>query len=272
MRDQRQAKRDAIREHPSLFCMDEPANEEQAGGRDADEEQPVVREELADRHQDDGRPGERLFHAGEDRRNFRHHEGHEEEQDGGADEEHEGRIDRGIRDLMLERQLFFQEFRQPEQNLIQRAAGLAGPHHMHIDRGKVFPVRFQDSAERLSSSDLFANIGEECFGGFLLGLIDQDAEGFDQWKSGHQECRKLSGHHREIVRGERCGTADPVSGLVAGPFLLPHSGLSLLHDIGRKDPFLSELQARDLDVFRVHDTGCRSAVVPVPSIMIDRHG
>jgi hypothetical protein len=46
----------------------------------------------------------------------------------------------------------------------------------------------------------------------------------------------------------------------------------VLDDIGRKYAVFPELQARDLGIFRVDDTGRGTAVVSIPTVLIDGHG
>ena len=73
-------------------------------------------------------------------RDFRHDKRHEKKQHRDADDQHEGRIEDGIRHFVFEGQLFFQKLSEAEQDLIQRSAGFTGPHHVHIDLGELARV------------------------------------------------------------------------------------------------------------------------------------
>ncbi len=168
--------------------------EKDAAYQDADNQHPVVRKEPAHRHQGDGRPGERLFHTGKHGRYFRHHEGHQEEQHGDADNQHNGRVENRVGDLVLEGQLFLEKLREAEQDLVECSAGLSGPYHVHINRGEILLVGLQHGAQRFSAPNLLPDVGKERLHRFLFSLIDQDSERFDQRQPRNQQRRKLSGH------------------------------------------------------------------------------
>ncbi len=116
------------------FRFQEAARDPYAHQHHTKQHRPVIRTEMADLHQHDGRPRQGLLECGKHGGDFRHDKGHQEKQHQSPDDQHEGRIENGVRHFVLERQLFFQKLRQAEQNLIQRAAGFTGPHHVHIDR------------------------------------------------------------------------------------------------------------------------------------------
>src|SRR6185295_8702768 len=65
---------------------------------------PIVRKEIAESHQHDGGPREGLLQTCKDGGDFRHNKSHEEKQHRDTNDQHQGRIENGIRHFMLKRQ------------------------------------------------------------------------------------------------------------------------------------------------------------------------
>ena len=132
-------------------------------------------------------------------------------------------------------------------------------------------VCLQDGAQCLASADLFPDIGEESLDGFLLGLVHQDAEGFDQWEPGHEQRGKLPCHERQVGCAEGDRSADRSLAAAVSFFSRSARRLALLDDIGRIDAFLPQFESGDFDVLRVDDPRRGSAVISVALVLIDRH-
>jgi hypothetical protein len=76
--DQRESQCQAVYHHAASFRADKSPNSIDAGENQPDQHHPIIRENLAGRHEGDGRPWQSLFLLGEDLRDLGNDEGNEE--------------------------------------------------------------------------------------------------------------------------------------------------------------------------------------------------
>ena len=165
-------------------------------------------------------PGSSTLELLEDLFERRHDLDHDEGQDADGYAHDHHRVDHRPLDLFLQRLGLLQEVGQALEDDLQRAAGLAGLDHVHVQAVEGLGLPGHRLGERVARLDVFADVDERVLERAGLGLVLQDAQAAEDRQAGVLENGKLAREGREDLG------ADAADG--EGLFLLPLAAGALL--------------------------------------------
>ncbi len=201
----------------------------------------------------------------EDARDLRHHVREEKEQDGRAQDQHDGRVGEGAPHLAEQARLVLGVVGEAIEDDVQRTARLAGAYHVDVERREEPGMLRQGVGERAALGHLLADLRQRARQGRTFRLLGKRSQGLDQGQPRRNQGAELTRDRREL------GGRHPLGPARQRPRRGGGRRAPLLAQIRGEHPRAPELLSRAAWAVGVDDAPDRSTADVEPAIGVERH-
>ncbi len=170
-------------------------------GYRAENQIPVVDQNIGHADQDLRRHRQRGMAFLEDGRDLRHHVGHQEAHDRDSDAHHDDGVGQRAANLRDELRLTLDIIRESIEDRFQRRGRLTGPNHPDIEIGKNLAMSRKRVGERGALAHALAHLRHHALDLRLARLCAENSERIDQLHPGAEQRAQLARHQRKVGAG-----------------------------------------------------------------------